>query len=116
MRSRMGDQPAKYFAWIEARGVSDAENYDPGQVYGLYESAGSLEIVTSSEIGIASFTNTVASTVRAKSSDVDAHRTQRIRADAAKPRVGERVRINGAMDDRDPIQLAAKALSIESTG
>lgn len=35
---RMGDDPKRYFAWCESRGVSDAENYDPDQVYGPYES------------------------------------------------------------------------------
>lgn len=33
---RMGDEPNKYFAWIEAGG--DAEEFDPDQVFGPYES------------------------------------------------------------------------------
>lgn len=35
---RMADEPHKYFAWVEVRGVSDAENFDPDQVCGPYGS------------------------------------------------------------------------------
>jgi antirestriction protein len=35
---RMADEPNKYFAWIESRGESDAENYDSDMVHGPYES------------------------------------------------------------------------------
>lgn len=34
--SNMGDEPNKYFAWMEARG--DADGYDPDMVFGPYES------------------------------------------------------------------------------
>lgn len=35
---RLGDEPGKYVAWINARGESDAENFDPDCVHGPYES------------------------------------------------------------------------------
>lgn len=35
---RMDDDPDKYFAYIDAKGESEAENYDAGQVLGPYSS------------------------------------------------------------------------------
>lgn len=35
---RMGEESRKYFAWVEARGVSDGDNFDPDMVSGPYES------------------------------------------------------------------------------
>lgn len=36
--ANIGDEPGKYFAWIAARGISDAENFDPDRVSGPYSS------------------------------------------------------------------------------